>query len=465
MPAPTATGAPAPKPDPVISRLMAGRDAVLAEGEALLARAAEENRDLTDEEETQLTDIKADAEKRNVNITRLEEWAVEKDKAAEARSKYDEILVPEEKRPEIRAGRQEMPYREHGEYSFFRDIYGAKNGDLPAMERLHRHNLFMQKLRPEYSEERAGTSGSATSFGSFIPPIWLLDEIALLARTGRVVPNLCRDAGEPQSTSITIPRVTTGTATAIQATENTTVGTTDVITAQLTRTTSTIGGYQDVSVQSVELSPMAIDRFIFGDLIADYNRAVDSQCIIGTGANNQLLGLDTLTGVNAVTYTDATPTVPELYSNIANAVQQVHTGRFAPPDAILMHPRRWGWLLAASDSTGRPLVTPYAPYNNPGQMNGIPSFGPVGSLQGLPVYTDANIPTTVGAGTEDEIYVARFADMLFMEGPLRSEVFRDIGSANATVRFRVYAFCNLFVGRFPAGVSRIKGTGLIAPVF
>lgn len=87
-------------------------------------------------------------------------------------------------------------------------------------------------------------------------------------------------------------------------------------------------------------------------------------------------------------------------------------------------------------------------------------------MQGLPVYTDANIPVNLGAGTnQDEIYVARFADMIFMEGPIRTEVFRDIGSANATVRFRLYAFVNFFAGRFPGGISRITGTGLVAPTF
>lgn len=94
-------------------------------------------------------------------------------------------------------------------------------------------------------------------------------------------------------------------------------------------------------------------------------------------------------------------------------------------------------------------------------MAGVHSFGPVGSLQGLPVYTDANIPITVGAGTEDEIYVARFDDMLLYESAPRTEVFRDVGSATATGRFCVYAFVNFFAGRFPAGVSRIRGTGLI----
>ena len=55
--------------------------------------------------------------------------------------------------------------------------------------------------------------------------------------------------------------------------------------------------------------------------------------------------------------------------------------------------------------------------------------------------------------------------MLLYETPLRTEVFRDVGSANATVRFRVYAFVNLFVGRFPAGVSQIRGTGLTTPSY
>lgn len=249
-----------------------------------------------------------------------------------------------------------------------------------------------------------------------------------MARAGRAVADLFRAGGPPTSNSMTIPRITTGSATAIQNPENTTLGTVDFVTAQLTRTTSTIGGYMDVSLQSAELGPESamIDKLIFNDLIADYNRTLDSQCIIGTGANNQLLGLDALTGVNAVTYTDASPTVGELYSSIANAIQLVNTARFAPPDGIVMHPRRWSWILAAVDSTGRPLVTPYSPFNNPGEVSAVAAFGPVGSLQGLPVFTDANIPTTLGGGTEDEVYVARFSDSLLYESPLRAEQFRDI---------------------------------------
>lgn len=204
---------------------------------------------------------------------------------------------------------------------------------------------------------------------------------------------------------------------------------------------------------------------LFGDLIADYNRALDSQCIIGTGANNQLLGLDTVTGVNAVTSVQASPTVALVLPRIADAIQQVNTGRFMPADGILMHPRRWGWILAATDTAGRPLVDAEGSPMNAVGISDVPKAeGSVGSLAGLPVYVDANIPTTI-TSNQDEIYVARFSDGLLFESAPRTEVFRDVGSANATARLRIYAFCNLFAGRYPAGISRIGGTGLAIPSF
>ena len=103
--------------------------------------------------------------------------------------------------------------------------------------------------------------------------------------------------------------------------------------------------------------------------------------------------------------------------------------------------------------------------NAPGTFSDVAAQGRVGTLQGLPVFTSANIPTTVGAGTEDEVYVWRPSDCLLYESEPRAEIFRDVGSATGTIRFRLYAFVNLFVGRFPAAVSRSRGTGWIAPTF
>jgi len=158
--------------------------------------------------------------------------------------------------------------------------------------------------------------------------------------------------------------------------------------------------------------------------------------------------------------------VGELYPKLAEAIQQVHTGRFLPPEAIVMHPRRWAWITAALDTATRPLVTP-----STGGTNAIAVFsrlaagGQVGELQGLPVYTDPNVPTTLGGGTEDEIVVFRGSDMLLYEGPIRAEVFRDVGSSTLTIRFRLYSFVNFFAGRYPVGISELNGSGLAAPAF
>jgi hypothetical protein len=42
------------------------------------------------------------------------------------------------------------------------------------------------------------------------------------------------------------------------------------------------------------------------------------------------------------------------------------------PDLIVMHPRRWAWIAAATDTTGRPLIVPTgATQNSPGTAAGV----------------------------------------------------------------------------------------------
>jgi hypothetical protein len=75
-----------------------------------------------------------------------------------------------------------------------------------------------------------------------------------------------------------------------------------------------------------------------------------------------------------------------------------------------MHPRRWGWARPRSTRpAGRSSCrTPNGPFNALA-VGDAPEYGAVvGSMQGLPVITDANIPTTHGGGrNEDVILVLR----------------------------------------------------------
>ena len=377
--------------------------------------------------------------------------------AAEYRRPYERILTSGQSRT-YGSGAEYSIYRPNGEASFFADVYASSRGDGSAIERLRRNEAA------NGTEFRAGTTGS-TSFGSFIPPVWLMDEIAMAARAGRVVPDLIGITGPPTSTSMTVPRITTGSATAIQATENSTVGTTDWVTAQLTRTTSTIAGYVDASLQSLELGSYATDQLVSRDLIADYNRAFI-----------------------AVHYRhgrqQSTPRARQsdgfqrdhLHAGVAHgpaalfADRERHpTGLDGPfrqsgrdPDApspLGLLPRRVGHDGSSARDSGRPRLQPDGRRARAeGRRPGRDARGPARLYVG-------QHPDDAGAGTQDEIYVAKFSDMLAYESTPRVEVFRDIGSANATVRFRIYAFVNFFCGRFPAGVSRITGSGLIAPTW
>ena len=249
---------------------------------------------------------------------------------------------------------------------------------------------------------------------------------------GRPTANLVTNLELPPGTdSINIPKIATGAATAIQAADNATVAETDLVDSSVSAGVKTIAGQQDLAIQLIEQSPFNFDQVVFADLAADHATKVNVQVLSGSNSNGQVKGIYNATGVNTVAYTDTTPTVAELYSKMADGIQRIHTNRFLAPQVIVMHPRRWAWLLAATDTTGRPLVVPsgQGPTNAVASFAGAVSQQVVGELQGLPVVTDPSIPITDGTGTnEDSIIVMRASDCILYESSLRTRVLPEVGS-------------------------------------
>jgi hypothetical protein len=204
----------------------------------------------------------------------------------------------------------------------------------------------------------------------------------------------------------------------------------------------------------------------YGDLQADYNSKLGTQIINGSGAAGQHTGFLNLAGTNSVSYTDATPTVPEFWPTGAQAISQASTGRKLPMEWVLMHSRRWYWMTAALDAQNRPFVvpTPAGPMNALAVPSGVVAEGLAGQWHGLPNYLDQNMPINLGAGTnEDAVLVGRKSDHLLFEGDIRTRALPEVLSGTLTVRLQLYAYSAFICGRFPAGVSKITGTGLIAP--
>lgn len=461
----------------LIKQLQERRQGLKEEMQTLNATAETEERDLTEEEDARWKELRDDIKKIDERIAELTEQEERDAEAAKVAQKLGRTDTG------IKVVSEPKTYGRRSRSSFFSDVYKAtRDGDVQAADRLARH-IEEEKAEVEARFARADEQLKAAGFeveardltrvdgagGGFVPPLHLIDEFIALARAGRVFADRFNRRPLPGGTdSINVPRITTGTAVAAQTADNAAVQKTDLVETTLAVPVRTIAGQQDVAIQLLDQSPIAFDEIIFADLMADYAAKLDTQLISGTGASGQILGVMEVAGTETVTYTDTTPTVAEIYPKLADAVQRVGSNRFLPATAIFMHPRRWGWFLAALDSQNRPLVVPTGP-NNPTNAVGTAdggAEGPVGTLIGLPVYVDANIPANRGVGVnEDVIIVARVEDFWLFESAMRTRVLPDVLSANLTVRLQVYAYAAATAGRYPKSTSTVQGSGMVPPTF
>jgi HK97 family phage major capsid protein len=307
--------------------------------------------------------------------------------------------------------------------------------------------------------------------GGLIPPTYLLDLYAKAARNGRVFADQCNGGTLPDTgMSIIVPRITTATAAGVQATENTAVATQDPAETDLTVNVRTLAGYLPVSRQAIERAAYD-DRILFEDLTARYWALLDTQALNGLGSGGTMLGLLQTSGI--ASSTASTATVAGVYPKIADVIQQINTnmgGIGYVPDKIVMHPRRWGFFDAAVDTTGRPLlgITGQPAFNIVGQGDVAGYGGPVGSMFGLPVYTDANIPTNLGAGTNQDAIIVMASPVVHLwerGGDPVTLSFEQQAGTSLQVQLIVYGYAAFTAGRYPAAAGAVTGAGLVPPTF
>lgn len=439
------------------SKLREQRDAVAAEAEALLAGA--DTADALDAVSAKQDEVSALDER----IATAE--AVETRAAAIAESRKESKIAPF---GGAVVTREAMTYDKDGRNSFVRDMINATmRNDATSWERLNRHQA-------EVNVESRDISRTDTAGGDFVPPIYLINEYAEFARAARVTADLATTMALPVGTdSINIPAVTTGTQVGFQSADNGSTTTRDMVTSTVTAPVRTISGYENVSIQLVEQSPLAggLDRLVFGDLMKDYalqlNTAVTGN---GDGTSGTLrgfvnLGTDTTNGI-PTTWTETTPTAVNGLQSISKAISKVVTNRYQAVEAIVMHPSMWYWFASATDGASRPIIVPTGagPFNANGVVTapGAPA-GLVGTIHGVPVYVDATLPKNFGAATnQSPILVGKFSDSYLFESGVKTRVLPDVLSANLTVRFQVYGYMAL-AHRYAKSVSAITGTGTVAP--
>jgi len=408
-----------------LDKLIERRDAVKVEMDAILEAVAAENRtDLTNDESAKVDALVEESRSLDSKIEKFKAQADADAKVAEVRAAVADVAMPK--------------------------------------------TTATTKIVSEPRRRDVATG----NFAGLVIPQYLVDLAAPFARAGRPTADFATNKHVLPNAGMTlnISRMTTGTSTAVQASENSNVSETDSDDTLLTIDVRTIAGQQDLSKQVIERGT-GVDAFVVQDLIRSWHTTLDNQILNGSGASGQIRGLRNTSGVNSVTYTDATPSVEDLYPKLADAYQKIQTGVFMNPTHWIMHPRRLAFLLAAVDQSKRPLVVPTAngPMNAISTGAGSVSYGNSGySLMGLPIIADANVITDGGAGTnEDEIYCVTAPELHLWEQPGSpfALTFDATGAGSLTVKSVVYGYSAFSAGRYPAAASIISGTGLVAPSF
>ena len=427
-------------------KLQEKRSALVEKAEAIVALATTEERDLTTQEDADVASALSEATSLDDSIQHHEQLEARSAEAAQLR----EVRGITEKSVTV-VKSEPRTYHAKSEASFLADAYSSQfNNDFQAKERLSRH------MMEESVERRAVTSAA---FTGLVVPQYLTDLVAPVRRAGRPLADVANHMPLPDSgLTLSISRITTGSSTAVQ-TEGSAVSETNMDDTQLDVTVKTIGGQQTVSRQAIERGT-GVDGIVMKDLVSSYNTVLDG-----------LLTADLLANAGqSVTYTDASPTVAELYPKLLDAVQKVQTNYYGGPNLIVMHPRRLAWFMAALDSQNRPLVVPAPVAMNPiGAGDGAPVYGNSGyAIAGIPILTDANVTTGNGSGTnEDAIFVTNTNEIHLWEQANQPLMLRfdQPNAASLNILVVVYGYIAHTVSRYANAHAKIIGTGLVTPTF
>jgi hypothetical protein len=333
-------------------------------------------------------------------------------------------------------------------------------GDVEARERLSRHMQEERVERGAYLTRAAGTG----AFTGLTVPQYLTDLYAPAAAAKRPFADAIRLHDLPaDGMTVNISRVTTASSTALQ-TENAAVSETDMDDTLLTINVQSNAGQQTLSRQAIERGT-GIEPVVLDDLFRRYTSTLDSTLL-----NQATNGLSAV--ASAVAYTDASPTVAELYPKALEALSAVEAAlldQASGENIAVMHSRRWYWMQNALVNTW-PLVSQPGIAAQMGATNLATVYGSGvrGVLpNGTPVIVDNNIATNLGAGTnEDEVYVVDRNECHLWEDPnapffIRAE---QAKAASLGVLLVLYGYFAYTHARY-AHARKIGGTGLITPTF
>lgn len=422
--------------NPYLKKLREEYSALQSSMSDVQTRAADEKRDMTDDELALVKGQHERAAKLVEQINMLTEQENRAADVAEAERDLDARLEKRQTSDTEARDRDPGHYRsssEGGEHSFFGDMYRAKyNDDQTAKLRLAQHNRALD------------TGGEGVGL---VAPKWMTEEFQTMLRQGRDLVDKVRRiplGNDPRP--ITIPKQTAGTDSEVleQTNENDATDWDDTFDTDVdTVTPKPTRGGQVFSRQMLDMSSPAIDNLIFGDLIAAYNSKVETK--VGTAIVTAAGGAVTTFATEAAFSADG----GVAFDAIIDAGMAVWAARKLPADLLVMRIRRYGALKKIRDADDRPLL----PANSMGAMavnvNGVGTITTPGMIEGLALAVTDGIGTTAYA---ESMVAQRASDVLFFEGDkLR---FNDpYTEGPESIRLAIWAYTAVYV-RYPGSSGK-----------
>lgn len=363
--------------------------------------------------------------------------------AAEGKALPDFFVANSESNSEV--------YGADGEHSYFDDVRRARGGELKARQRID-----------DYFEGKAMGEGTDSTGGFLVPPevsdelIPLRDNVSVLRQLFTTQPI--------ESDTIRFVAQDSGLAVAWTA-EFAEKIQSDLSFSEFEAHVYTAAGLATVSNQLLKDAKWDVDMLITKDLAKRFV-SLEEQAFINGSGSGQPLGIMNTPGVISVPYTEASPEQAALLDKISDGITEIQTQFLGFPDAIVMHPRTWGWLAkgrtkdetyvlgSGANGTQRRPNEPIPGYNG--------GTAPRGELFGLPVYCTPNVPTALGdAEDESAVIVGDFSQGLVLdrEGIVTDTSQHVFFTSNQTV-FRSEERLGFTAGRYPNAFAVIQGDGL-----
>jgi HK97 family phage major capsid protein len=454
------------------------RNAAVTELKTLAAKD-----ELTETEEARFAELEGEITRLDTALDRYEraQEIGDREPALEQRGDVDQhgdvdIRLVARPRQQMPSGevREVSPYGDKSEHSWFADMHTMRSGystDREYTEARDRMSKHYASARDEAAgrQVRALSSTTDSQGGYLVAPAHLQEMFAELMVAGAPAVQLVSKMPLPAKTDqINLPKQSTGTSIGVH-TQNNTLSETDAAFDTVQFNAFRYGGAQTIPNFLLERSLPGVDAVVMRDLGRQLAYKVNTDIVGASG--NGLTGIEGILnadGIGVATANAGTATWGDVYPAIVNAVADVQGAHYSNPDAILMSPRRWAWILSQVDADKRPLVgvngspmNPIAGYQLAGPAGADQGIRAVGSILGIPVYLDSSIPTNLGAGTdEDRIIVGVFREAMLFSGAPQFSLSTEAEFLRDQTLVKVTQDIAFTAERYPGAFSVVSGTAL-----